>query len=148
MLQAVNEPFEVNETEEADRELIAVVGMACRFPGAPTVDDYWRLLINGDDAISDVPGDRWDLEAWYDPNPGTPGKMNARGGGFIDNVFDFDASFFGIAPREAASVDPQQRLLLETVWNALENAGHAPSGLTGSLGGIYIGISTTDYHVG
>jgi hypothetical protein len=132
--------------EGARHEPIAVVGMACRFPGsANTIDQFWDLLINGVDAIRDTPGDRWDVDAFYDENPDTPGRMYARHGGFLDHVTGFDADFFGITRREAASMDPQQRLLLEVTWEALEDAGIAAHGLRGSSTGVYVGMSAHDF---
>ena len=131
--------------EAKAREPIAIVGMACRFPGAPDLDSYWRLLDEGRDAISEVPRDRWDIDALYDPDPDAPGKMNSRWGGFVDDVDRFDAGFFGISPREAVGIDPQQRLLLETVWHALEDAAVPPDDLEGSRTGVYVGLSTADY---
>ncbi len=127
-------------------EDIAIVGIACRFPGgAKDSDTFWQLLREGVDAISVVPASRWDVNAFYDPNLGTPGKMNTRWGGFLDEVATFDPQFFGISPREAESMDPQQRLLLEVSWEALENAGLAAEHLAGSQTGVFIGISTNDY---
>ena len=128
------------------REPIAVIGMGCRFPGdANTPQAFWDLLANGVDAIREVPPDRWDVEAHYDPDPDAMDKMYTRWGGFVEGAALFDASFFGIAPREAVGMDPQQRLLLEVAWEALENAGHAPSGLTGTQTGVYVGICASDY---
>ncbi|MEQ9335550.1 type I polyketide synthase [Thalassobaculum sp.] len=127
------------------REPIAIVGMACRFPGAPDLESYWRLLDEGRDAISEVPRERWDVDALYDPDPDAPGKMNSRWGGFVDGVDRFDAGFFGISPREAVGIDPQQRLLLESAWHALEDAAIPPDELAGSQTGVYVGLSTTDY---
>ncbi|MCA9872613.1 MAG: HAD-IIIC family phosphatase [Anaerolineales bacterium] len=136
----------LNAIEAGQVEPIAVVGMACRFPGKATnPDKFWRLLSEGVDTIAEVPADRWDVEAFYDPDPDKPGKMITRCGGFIDQVDQFDAGFFGISPREATSMDPQQRLLLETSWEALERAGIAPEQLAGSLTAVYLGISTNDY---
>src|SRR5688572_23393557 len=126
--------------EHARREPIAIVGMACRFPGAPDVASYWRLLEGGGDAIGPVPGDRWDAEAFYDANPDAPGKTYCREGGFIEQVDRFDAPFFGISPREAVTMDPQQRLLLEIAWEALEDAAIPPSDLTGSATGVFVGL--------
>lgn len=126
-------------------EAIAVVGMAVRFPGAADVESFWSLLSNGVDAITEVPPERWDVEAFYDPDPDKPGKMVSRWGGFLSQVDQFDAQFFGISPREADEIDPQQRLLLEVSWEALEDAGLDMHKLRGSLCGIYIGISTNDY---
>lgn len=125
--------------------LVAIVGLACRLPGAPDQEAYWRLLLSGGNAITEVPADRWDLDAYYDPDPDAPGKMATRWGGFLENIDCFDAAFFGISPREAREMDPQQRLLLELSWHALQDAGLDPSGLAGSRTGVYVGISTSDY---
>lgn len=124
---------------------IAIVGIGCRYPGANNPEAFWQLLRNGVDAISEVPQQRWDVNSFYDPNRATPGKMNTRWGGFLSKVDQFDAPFFGISPREAESLDPQQRLLLEICWEALENAGKAPSKLAGSNTGVFVGISNFDY---
>src|SRR5262245_33834312 len=131
--------------ELSKREPIAVVGIGCRFPGARGPEAFWRLLRRGVDAIREVPVDRWDIDSYYDPNPDATGKMATRWGGFLDEVDRFDASFFGIAPREAVMMDPQQRLLLEVTWEALEHAGQAPGGLEGSPVGVFVGVSTGDY---
>jgi acyl transferase domain-containing protein len=131
--------------ENAATEPIAIVGMGCRFPGADGPDEYWRLLRDGVDAIRKVPADRWDADALYDPDPDAPGRIYARYGGFLDRVDGFDAALFGISPREAVSLDPQQRLLLEVAWEALENAGVAPDSVAGSPGGVFLGITTSDY---
>lgn len=128
-----------------ETDAVAIVGLACRFPGAPDKDAYWQLLSNQVDAISEVPAERWDVEAYYDPDPDVPGKMTTRHGGFIDDIDLFDAGFFGISPREAVELDPQQRLLLELSWQALEDANIAPATLVGSRTGVYVGISTSDY---
>jgi len=126
-------------------DAIAVVGLGCRFPGAPDPDAYWRLLRDGGDAIGDIPPDRWDVEAYFHPEPGTPGRMYTRRGGFLDRVDGFDAAFFGISPREAAEMDPQQRLLLEVTWEALEDAGIVPAELAGSRTGVFVGLSNEEY---
>ena len=127
-------------------EPIAIVGMACRFPGgASTPEAFWDLLHEGVDAITEVPPDRWNVDAFYDPDSTAPGKMHSRWGGFLAGVDRFDPQFFGIAPREAAFMDPQQRLLLEVCWEALERAGHAPDALAGSKTGVFVGVSTNDY---
>ncbi|MES2222412.1 MAG: type I polyketide synthase, partial [Acidobacteriota bacterium] len=128
------------------REPIAIVGMGCRFPGgAVDGDTFWRMLYDGRDAISVVPPERWDADAYYDPDPDMPGKMVTRCGGFLDQADKFDARFFEIAPREAASMDPQQRLALEVVWEALENSGYAPAQLRGTSTGVFLGIASSDY---
>ena len=117
-------------------EPTAIIGMACRFPGAPTLEAYWELLLQGRDAIADVPASRWNAQA--EPGP-------TRQGGFIEGADLFDAEFFGISPREAQSMDPQQRVLLQAAWHALEDAGIAPHSLAGSRTGVFIGISLTNY---
>ena len=124
---------------------VAVIGMGCRFPGADDPETFWQLVLTGTDMIRDVPPDRWDIDAYYDPNTETPGKMSTRQGGFLDDVDQFDPQFFGIAPREAISMDPQQRLLLEVAWEALERAGQAPHTLYGTKTGVFLGITTSDY---
>ncbi|MEM7032797.1 MAG: SDR family NAD(P)-dependent oxidoreductase, partial [Chloroflexota bacterium] len=124
---------------------IAIIGLGCRFPGAKNPDQFWQLLRTERDAISTIPMDRWNCEAYYDPVAGIPGKMNSRWGGFLDDVDQFDPTFFGIVPREAKSIDPQQRLLLETTWEALEYAGLSTQALRGSQTGVFIGISSHDY---
>ena len=131
--------------ERSRTEPIAIVGQACRFPGASNSEQYWRLLADGKCSITEVPSTRWDLDAYYDPDPEAPGKMYTRWGGFLDHVDEFDADFFGITPREAVSMDPQQRLLLETSWRAIEDAGLPLSRLNCSPTGVFIGISTCDY---
>jgi acyl carrier protein len=117
-------------------EPIAIVGMACRFPGARNLDKFWELLSRGLDAISEVPPDRWDIEAFFDATPGTPGKMNTRYGGFITDIDKFDATAFGISPREAERMDPQQRLLMEVSWETLEDAGLTRQAVRGSALGV------------
>jgi acyl transferase domain-containing protein/SAM-dependent methyltransferase len=132
--------------EGARSEPIAIVGMGMRFPGAANdAQSYARLLWSGCDAVGDVPGDRWAVDELYSENPDSSGKICTRRGGFLGQVDHFDADFFGISPREAASMDPQQRILMEVSWEALENAGLAPDRLSGTRGGVYIGISNSDY---
>lgn len=123
-------------------DVIAVVGMAGRFPGAPDTESLWQLLMSGGDAIGPVPADRWDASGQFDPDRRIQGV-----GGFLDGVDRFDAAFFGISPREAAAIDPQQRLLLEVGWRALEDAGHRASDLIGSRTGVYVGASWHDYEL-
>lgn len=136
----------LHKLEAAKVEPIAIIGIGCRFPGgADTPESFWQLLQNGQDAIAPVPADRWDVEAYYDPNPNSPGKMVTRYGGFVDRPYEFDPYFFGLSPREAITLDPQQRLLLEVSWEALEHAGRAPDALVGDRVGVFIGICSNDY---
>jgi acyl transferase domain-containing protein/NADPH:quinone reductase-like Zn-dependent oxidoreductase/acyl carrier protein/SAM-dependent methyltransferase len=121
--------------------------MACRFPGAPSVDEFWQLLANGVDAVSEVPPDRWDVDYYFSRDPSAPGKMYTRAGGFIPDIDKFDPAFFGISPREARQMDPQQRLLLELVWEAFENGGLPPSRFGGTKVGVFVGASSDDYAV-
>ena len=124
---------------------IPIVGVGLRLPGGvDDVDSYRRLLHDGVDAVREVPPDRWDVDAWYDAE-GRPGTMITREAGFLDDVATFDAGFFGISPREALEMDPAQRLLLLTAWEALENAGMAPDGLSRSRTGVYVGLGLSDY---
>jgi acyl transferase domain-containing protein len=131
--------------EQGPREPIAVVGIGCRFPGAGSPQAFWDLLRSGGDATREIPADRWDAAAFYDPDVEAPGKMYCRRGGFLDQVDGFDERFFNLSAREARYLDPQQRLLLEVSWEALEDAAIAPSALSGSRTGVFIGISTSDY---
>lgn len=131
----------------AQREPIAVIGMGCRFPGnADSPDAFWQLLKEGRDAVGEVPPQRWDVDAYYDPDPDAPGKMSAREAGFLSQVDSFDAPFFGISAREATSLDPQQRLLLEVSWEALEHANQASERVFDSKTGVFVGICSNDYN--
>ncbi|GAB1543988.1 hypothetical protein NUACC21_66640 [Scytonema sp. NUACC21] len=142
-LKEMQAKLEANE--QAKTEPIAIIGMGCRFPGANDPEAYWQMLRNGVDAMTEVPSDRWDIDAYYDPNPDTPEKMYVRKAGFLDRVDQFDPQFFGISPREAVNMDPQQRLLLEVSWEAFENAGIAPDKILGSQTGVFVGIMNLDY---
>ena len=135
----------VQELERARTEPVAIVGMACRVPGASDSERFWQLLANGVDAVGEVPKSRWDVDAVYDKNADKPGKIASRRGGFIEPIDEFDPEFFGISPREALAMDPQQRLLLEIAWEALENAGQSPSSLADSPTGVFIGITSDEY---
>jgi acyl transferase domain-containing protein len=139
---------QLDAVEYAKKEPIAIVGMGCRFPGgADNPEAFWQLLRDGVDAIIDIPGDRWDTAAYYDPNPDTPGKIYTRKGGCLSDRLDsFEPQFFGISATEAKSLDPQQRLLLEVAWEALENANQSPEKLFNSLTGVFLGICSNDYN--
>ncbi|MGH7031396.1 MAG: type I polyketide synthase, partial [Stellaceae bacterium] len=126
-------------------DAVAIVGLGCRLPGAVSPAAFWDLLRTGADAITEVPAERWAIDAFYDADPRAPGRMATRWGGFIDNVDRFDADFFGLSPREAAQADPQQRLALELAWEALEDAGIRPRRLAGSRAGVFIGAMWSDY---
>lgn len=132
-------------------EPIAVVGIGCRFPaghGQPdisTPDGFWEFLLAGGDAVMEVPLSRWNLDRYYDPRPGTPGRMHCRHGAFLAAVDQFDPARFGISPREAQTMDPQHRLLLEVAQDALERAAYTPQALRGMAAGVYLGLCTSDY---
>ena len=132
--------------EKAASEPIAIVGIGCRLPGGVVDEEsLWAALRNGLDAIGEVPTDRWNVGELFDPDPDRAGRMSTRYGGFLESIDEFDAGFFGIAPREAASMDPQQRLFLEVAWEALEDAGVAPDRLGGSATGVFVGAGNSDY---
>ena len=150
LVRALRELKELKEkltaVQRAQNEPIAVIGLACRFPGdADTPDDYWRLLRQGVNAISETPPSRWDVDKLYDPDPEAVGKMMTKMGGFLRDVASFDPAFFGIAPREVPNMDPQHRLALEVSWEALEQAGLTADQLLDSETGVFMGISTSDY---
>ena len=123
----------------------AIVGYAARFPGAQNADEFWDVLRDGRDATSEVPKDRWDVDEFFDAEPGVPGKVVTRRAGFVDDVTGFDAPFFGMSTREVRMMDPQHRLLLETAWRAVEHSGTAPTDLANTNTGVFVGLATHDY---
>ena len=131
----------------ATHDPIAIVGLGCRFPGAASAPAFWKMLVDGSQAITAIAPDRFDARALFDAVPARPGKIMSPWGGFVEAIDRFDASFFGISPREADRLDPQQRLLLETAWHALEDAGHV-SRRGGSLAvrtGVFVGMWLNEY---
>lgn len=132
-------------TMKHPQEPISIIGIGCRFPKAGDPDGLWRCLVEGVDAIGEIPASRFPVDRLYDPRPSIPGRIMTRWGGFLEGVEEFDAAFFGISPREAAWLDPQQRLLLETAWEAMEAAGQAPDRLRGSNTSVFVGLWLNEY---
>nr|WP_255413289.1 type I polyketide synthase [Mycobacterium sp. 3519A] len=133
---------------DVDQHPIAVIGMACRLPGGVnSPEQLWDALIGGADLVTEIPSDRWDVDEFYDPEPGVPGRSPCKWGGFLDDVSGFDPDFFGISEREATAMDPQHRLLLEASWEAMEHAGLTPTAMAGSLTGVFVGLTVNDYEL-
>ncbi len=137
--------IKLEKAEKIANEPIAIIGMSCRMPGANNVVEFWDLLKNGKDGVSEVSYDKWDIDQYYDSEITTPGKMTSRWGAFLENIDQFDPLFFGISPREAAYIDPQQRIFLEVAWEALEDAGQTIEALSGSQTGVFVGVYNSDY---
>ncbi|MEM7532862.1 MAG: beta-ketoacyl synthase N-terminal-like domain-containing protein, partial [Chloroflexota bacterium] len=133
------------KSTEQQSDPIAIVGLSGRYPGGANLDDFWQTLYHGVDATGEHPTDRWDIAPYYDPTPGTPGKIYIERGAYVANIDQFDARFFGISPREADNMDPQQRLVLEVSWETLEHANLPPDRLKNSRTGVYVGVSNGDY---
>ena len=142
-------PTDLSDTDPSDNtalQPIAITGIGCRYPGdVHDPDTFWQLLSGGVDAITEIPSNRFDIDEYYDPRPATPGKIISRWGGYLKDVDQFDAPFFGLSPREVESLDPQQRTLLEVSWEALEDAGQAPERMAGSSTGIFVGMWINDF---
>ncbi len=132
------------EIEDRPDEPIAIIGMACRYPGGgDTVDGFWEMLRDGRDTVIEVPPSRWDIDEYYNPDPAAVGTIYTRHGAFLPDIAGWDAEFFGLSPREALRMDPQHRLLMELAWEGLENAGTSPSRLAGSRTGVMVGFMDT-----
>ncbi|XP_069139019.1 putative inactive phenolphthiocerol synthesis polyketide synthase type I Pks15 [Argopecten irradians] len=125
-------------------EEIAIVGIGCRFPGANNLKEFWKVLVNGENHVNEIPGDRWNLDAIYDPDPDAYGKTYVRRAGLLSNHDVWDNEFFGIAEKEASEMDPQQRYVLECVHMALEDGGITRKELDGSPTSVYIGAMNSD----
>ncbi|MFE2765950.1 SDR family NAD(P)-dependent oxidoreductase [Streptomyces albidoflavus] len=145
---AEGRPRPARQAAPAGGDPIAVVGIGCRLPGG--IEDpeaLWRALGEGIDAVREVPADRWNADAWLDPDPDAPGRTTSRWGGFLDGIGEFDAGLFRISPAEARSMDPQQRIALETAWSSLEDARIAPTSLHGTRTGVFLGAMAQEYHL-
>lgn len=126
-------------------EPIAIVGMACRFPGASGLEEFWNLLRDGRHGINLIPESRWDRERTFDPDPEKPGKINTRHGGFIEGIDLFDNDFFRISAEEARQMDPQQRIMLELAYEAIADASLSPTEMEGTDTGVFVGVMSNDY---
>ena len=127
-------------------EPLAVIGMACRYPGAAGVEDYWQLLRDGRTGVVEVPASRWDIADYYNADRRVPGAVYTKHGAFLSDIAGWDAEFFGVSPHEALRMDPNQRLLMELVWEGLESAGIPPTGLAGSRTGVMVGLMDTSQY--
>lgn len=144
MQEALSELKQYRRQELMLQEPVAIVGMACRFPGGGELaEDFWQTLLDGKNAVTEVPQERWNIDDYYSPDPGAAGKTYSRRGAFIKGVDLFDAGFFGISPVEALAMDPQQRILLELCWRAFEHAGYLPQAQQDT--GVFVGVSYAEY---
>ncbi|XP_050416847.1 putative inactive phenolphthiocerol synthesis polyketide synthase type I Pks15 [Patella vulgata] len=126
-------------------EEIAIIGVGCKLPGADDINQFWRVLQNGENHVLEVPSDRWNLEAFYDPDPNAPGKTYVRRAGFIKNHDSWDNKVYGVNDFEASQMDPQQRFVLDCCFKAMENAGITRKSIDDSNTGVYIGVMNSDY---
>ena len=127
---------------------IAVIGIGCRLPGGiESPEQLWEALLRGDDLVTEVPGDRWDVDDYYDPEPGVPGRSVSKWGSFLDDVYGFDLEFFGVGEREATEMDPQHRIVMETSWEAMEHAGLTKDAIADTLTGVFLGLTHADYQL-
>ncbi|MCP4626106.1 MAG: polyketide synthase, partial [bacterium] len=134
-----------NQKGQTKTQTIAVVGMAGQFPKSRSLGKFWDNLVHGRDCISEIPGARWDINQYYDPDPQAPGKTYCKWMGVLEDVAEFDPLFFNISPREAELMDPQQRLFLQSSWHCIEESGYDPSVLSGSKCGVFVGCGMSDY---
>ncbi|OYV23662.1 MAG: hypothetical protein B7W97_02505, partial [Mycobacterium sp. 20-66-4] len=127
---------------------VAVIGIGCRLPGGiDSPEQLWEALLRGDDLVTEVPADRWDVDDYYDPEPGVPGRSVSKWGSFLDDVYGFDLEFFGFGEREATELDPQHRIVLETSWEAMEHAGLTKEAIADTLTGVFLGLTHADYQL-
>merc|ERR1719171_1413474 len=139
-------PMQMSDFSVASSEALAVLGMACRFPGrSDTPEVFWAKLLEKTNGVVEIPGSRWDVDEVFDPQPGAVGKMYVRRAAFIDDIELFAASFFGISAAEAKTMDPQQRLLLEVTYDAFYRAGDDRRTLMGLMGGVFVGQCNNDW---
>ncbi|MBV9355129.1 MAG: hypothetical protein JO023_06325, partial [Chloroflexi bacterium] len=136
---------EVQRIKRERTEPLAIIGLSGRFPGARDASGFWELLAEGREGIVETPPERWNIDELFHPDPAHAGSISSRWGGFLRDIDQFDASFFGVSPREAAAMDPQQRLLLEVTWEAIEGTGLAVDAVAGSTCGVFVGVSSGDY---
>ena len=134
-----------DKPQKTEPSAIAVIGMSGQFPMAADLNDYWRNIAEGKDCISEIPGSRWSIDAYYDPDPKVPQKTTCKWMGVLKDADKFDPLFFTISPREAELMDPQQRVFLQACWQCIEDSGYDPFGLSGSLCGVFVGFAGSDY---